>query len=51
MRNLSIRPADPLRVVAAALESVLADSFLVSGAVICLASFNRFNQGGHSTHR
>ena len=45
IRNLAFRsPADPISMVASALECVLCDSFLVSGAVVCLASFNRFNQ-------
>lgn len=45
IRNLAFRsPADPLSMITSALECVLCDSFLVSGAVVCLASFNRFNQ-------
>lgn len=45
IRNLAFRPpSDPLSMVATALQCVLCDSFLVSGAVVCLASFSRFNQ-------
>ena len=45
IHNLAFRPpSDPLSMVATALQCVLCDSFLVSGAVVCLASFSRFNQ-------